>query len=276
MKKTLKVLSSWFLVLSMILGSITFHAEHVHASSEGTVSLETETTEVFPGDEITVDVVLGNNPGLINIQFSVNYDNDSLKLTSATDTGLFPGQMLPKISDKTKSPYKCTWADDTAEENITENGVIAELTFTVKETASAGDYSIEISYDPSDAFFDYDWNLYEPEVKGIEIHVHGLEKVDQEDPTCTEVGYVEHYTCNSCGKYFADANGSVVLEKVEEIPTLSHDMTKTDAQEATHFADGNIEYYTCSMCEKIYADEAGNTVITLEDTVLDMIPHNHS
>ena len=55
-----------------------------------------------------------------------------------------------------------------------------------------------------------------------------------------------------------------------------HVMTKTERVEPDHHHAGNIEYYSCEVCGKLFLDEEGENEITLEDTVLEMIPHTFS
>lgn len=43
-------------------------------------------------------------------------------------------------------------------------------------------------------------------------HVHNMVKTDAVEATCTEAGNIEYYTCDGCGKYFADAAGEKEIE----------------------------------------------------------------
>ena len=95
---------------------------------------------------------------------------------------------------------------------------------------------------------------------------HSLTKTDAKEPTCTEDGNNEYYTCSACGKIFKDAEGKTVTTvEAEKIATTGHKMTKTDAKAATCTEDGNNEYYTCSACGKAFKDADGKIVTTVED-----------
>lgn len=37
--------------------------------------------------------------------------------------------------------------------------------------------------------------------------------IPKKDATCTEYGNEEYWTCDTCGKYFSDANGDTEIEK---------------------------------------------------------------
>ena len=110
-----------------------------------------------------------------------------------------------------------------------------------------------------------------------ELGAHKLTKTEAKDPTCTEDGVEEYWTCSGCGKYFSDENGTNEIEKDSWVlKTLGHDMTKTDAKEATCTEDGNNEYYTCSRCGGVFKDEAGTQATTVEAETLKKLGHDWS
>lgn len=98
---------------------------------------------------------------------------------------------------------------------------------------------------------------------------HSLTKTDAKEPTCTEDGNNEYYTCSACGKVFKDADGKTETSvEAEKIAATGHTMTKTDAKAATCTEDGNTAYWHCSVCNKYFSDENGTTEIALPDTVV--------
>ena len=55
-------------------------------------------------------------------------------------------------------------------------------------------------------------------------HVHDLTKTEATEPTCTEAGNSEYWTCSVCGKYFSDEAGKVEIKKNSwVIPATGHD-----------------------------------------------------
>ncbi len=102
---------------------------------------------------------------------------------------------------------------------------------------------------------------------------HELTKVEVKDPTCTQTGNREYYSCSICGKLYRDetAKFRVSLDDVT-IPALGHEMVKTDAVEATYWNSGNNAYYTCSRCRKVYKDIDGQTETTVEAEQLEKLP----
>lgn len=105
-----------------------------------------------------------------------------------------------------------------------------------------------------------------------------LEHYDRVAPTCTTIGYEEYWESPYTHIKYADANGNVGIDKVEEIPMLGHDWTewvsngmgghtryckrcKVDPQTEAH--TNTVLGCVCDVC---YGGLAGHT-ITHHDTV---------
>lgn len=56
----------------------------------------------------------------------------------------------------------------------------------------------------------------------------------------------------------------------------AHTLTVHNRVEPDHFNTGSSTYYTCDVCEKIFADANGEIEVSENDTVLDVIPHEHA
>ena len=104
---------------------------------------------------------------------------------------------------------------------------------------------------------------------------HSIKAVEAKDPTCTEDGNIEYYTCSVCDKLFADEEATTEITLDDTVIPASHSLVKIDRNEATCTEDGNIEYYTCSVCNKLFADEKATTEITIEDTVITAKGHSY-
>ena len=53
-------------------------------------------------------------------------------------------------------------------------------------------------------------------------HTHHLVKTEAAEPSCTEEGNDEYYTCDGCGGIFSDAEGKTELTQVPVRPALGH------------------------------------------------------
>jgi hypothetical protein len=74
----------------------------------------------------------------------VNYDAD-LTLVKVTDGGILGENM--HSPNYTLNPYKLTWSNDTALQNITANGVIVTLTFLLPKDTVEKTYNVSLAYD---------------------------------------------------------------------------------------------------------------------------------
>ena len=112
----------------------------------------------------TVDVTISlkNNPGIVGMNLDVSFDSSVLTLKKVTDGGILgTNTHKPEL----KSPYTLSWSNDTLTQNITANGTIATLTFTVSDDAAVGTYPIVVSYD----YNDYD--IYNKDLEAVEFAI---------------------------------------------------------------------------------------------------------
>lgn len=133
------------------------------------------------------------------------------------------------------------------------------------------------------------------------VHTHTMVMTEAVAPTCTESGTQAYWTCASCGKLYADADGLHEIEApvsvaalghlfgagvVTTSPTCTHDGVRTYTcsrdpshtytvpinhlahsiyqvarVEPTYDADGHEAYYECSICKQKFSDAAATHVI---------------
>ena len=104
---------------------------------------------------------------------------------------------------------------------------------------------------------------------------HSLTKTEAKEPTCTEAGNSEYWTCSVCGKYFSDENGTTEIEKDSWIINATgHTLTKTASTKPTCTEAGNSEYWTCSVCGKYFSDENGTTEIEKDSCIISATGHS--
>ena len=86
-------------------------------------------------------------------------------------------------------------------------------------------------------------------------HTHSAQRKYQQSATCTQEGYISHYYCSGCEKYFSDASLRTELTRDEVFTAkLPHTPSKTEAKATSCDEAGNVEYWTCSVCSKTFAD----------------------
>lgn len=113
-----------------------------------------ETVQVNKGTkEVTVNIRVLNNPGIMGAVLQIAVDDEVFAFAKGENTQ-YPGLTLTTSGPgTTASPY--TFMLDALElsEDDKKDGTLFTVTFTVKDTAPAGRYEVNLSCDPG-AFFD--------------------------------------------------------------------------------------------------------------------------
>ncbi len=136
MLKKLTAIVMALAILSSMLGAIPAVADPAGASFA--VQMPDKTTIK---SEITVDVLLQNNPGLSGAVLQLDFDSSVLTLTDVRAGALCLANgtaLVEWVSGKTAVAV-------VAEETITGDGALVRLTFRVADNATAGDYKIKVS-----------------------------------------------------------------------------------------------------------------------------------
>ena len=106
--------------------------------------------------EVTMNIRVINNPGIMGAVLKVSVDDKVLSFKEATKTE-YPGLTLTSPGPKTTaSPY--TFMLDALElaKEDKKDGALFTITFKIKDTAATGKYDIKLSYD-NGAIFDEDY-----------------------------------------------------------------------------------------------------------------------
>ncbi len=99
------------------------------------------------GQTVTVQLNLVNNPGVAGMTVEFAYDSNVFTLIDVTAGDLNADQFVSAIKPDGTVTNKVTFANAG---NITADGMIAELTFKVSATATAGDYEIVVTNTAAD------------------------------------------------------------------------------------------------------------------------------
>ena len=85
------------------------------------------------------------------------------------------------------------------------------------------------------------------------VHEHTMNRTPAVEPTCTEPGNIEYWTCAECGKYFSDAEGNTEITLADTvIAALGHDYTATVT--APTCTEQGYTTHTCTRCGDSYVD----------------------
>lgn len=92
-----------------------------------------------PGDTVTVEVSLENNPGICAVILTPEYDTTALRLESSALADGFSGMF--------EGDSRLVWVNMA---DITENGKFLTMTFTVLDSARKGDSEVTVTYSDGD------------------------------------------------------------------------------------------------------------------------------
>lgn len=182
---------------------------------EKTAQITVETKKACAGKTVLVNVMLEDNPGIWGMDLVVVYDKTKLTLNSVTNGMVFLDSEWTKgnlLGEKYILSYEAGGF-----ENITANGLIATLEFTVNDAANVNDfYEISVSYKPGD-IIDVEFN--EPNVTVIPGGVQVITFI------------------------YGDLNGDGLVNKKDSLLMkmyLADNTTIIDQDAADVFADGLI------------------------------------
>lgn len=96
-------------------------------------------TTAKPGDEVTINVALSNNPGINTFSLAFDYDTTRLKLKDV--------QLVDGIGGQFAYSKKAVWLSS---KDISTNGNYLALNFEVLENAQAGDAFVNAKYNVGD------------------------------------------------------------------------------------------------------------------------------
>lgn len=180
-------------------------------SAESNPSFVVSEAAAKPGDEVTINISIANNPGIMSMAFSVTYDQNNLEFLSYIKGWI----STPTYKDHASKGYVAfNVVESSAKQNV---GSVMSLTFKIKDDAEPGNYKITLGnhfyetsgYKLDNCFSNADGTTYSnPDVKAGSITVLGPcdisghtngEWVKTKESTCTEMG-IQERTCSVCGE----------------------------------------------------------------------------
>lgn len=214
-------------------------------------SLSAGSVDAEKGGTASVAVAINGNPGIWALNFSVNYDHSALTLNSVTNGGVFSdGDITPPPS---LSNYVFS-ADSGKFENITANGTVVTLNFSVAANAEIKSYPITLSVN-SAINIDAD----DVSISGGKGAVNVVKCIHNKVWTVTaaascEKSGTETLTCTKCGE----------TSDTRTINATGHKNTEIrNAADPTKKAEGYSGDTYCKDCGKLI--EKGHTIAALKE-----------
>ena len=105
---------------------------------------------------------------------------------------------------------------------------------------------------------------------------------DATDPSCTEPGTGEYWTCDNAGddKLYGDKDCKEVIQSIPVVDPKGHKLSHMDGNPASCKEVGWKEYYKCDDCDALFEDAQGKTSIADLEAwkkgagKLDLAPHS--
>jgi len=165
-------------------------------------------TSAQPGDEISVDIVIRDNPGVMVMVLGIDYDSACLEYIGYED-GIFTGWEVFT---------NAVWIGDS---NLDSDGTILTLKFKVIDNASPCSTKIAVTYEEGD-IANYDEEIIMPEIVpgGVEIFAGGTSN-DSAPPDKPDEDVEETYTENDSVEAESEDSSDepTDVEETEDIET---------------------------------------------------------
>ena len=127
----------------LVLFCVTLFPGRILSAEKG-AELSLKGEAAAPGDTVTVEVKISDNPGINTLKIKIGYDDARLTLLSAESGGVFKDMGYLGAQTIDVNPYIMVWSRAS---DVSEDGTIGFLTFRVSESADPGDAALTLTCD---------------------------------------------------------------------------------------------------------------------------------
>jgi len=263
MKKLLAILLSVLMLCTMIPFATVF------AYDVPTIVAET-VSEADAGDEITVEVSLMGNPGIIGALVEIQYDSNVFELVPYVEYDEDLDEDVEYNVERATGwgasyvffgpPGKCNmgFSNGTASKNVTRE-LYFTATFKVKDDAVSGTYELKVVHNNKN-FFNVAGDQVDFAAESAFITINGVEA-----PPCEhEYEYDCDKVCSICGEetrpeaeheYFYPCDGTCMICYEYTNKNAAHTVVHVEAKAPVNCIEwGNVEYWYCQDCGIAWRD----------------------
>ena len=223
-----------FITIILCITICVFSAMPAFAAATPIITISNESAK--PGQEVTVDVTISNNPGIMAMAFSIKYDNTQFEFIDVTKGFI----SAPTYKDHADKGYISFSVSETADKK--NDGNIMSLKFKIKDSATPGKYAVNLcnsNYEKygsktDNCFSDSKENLIVPKITAGSIKVEGECDISghtlgeweiTKQASCYETG-LKVRTCSRCG--FSEQLIMGIFHTPEEEWTVDKAATPTE------------------------------------------------
>lgn len=132
MKKAKIIISTFLCLVLIVVCSFATAAATTPIITLSNVS-------AMPGEEVTIDIKISNNPGIMAMSFCITYDNTAFEYTGY-NKGYLSKYTIKDHADKGRVAFVNDEASDKA-----NDGVMLSIKFKVKDTAAPGKHTVTLA-----------------------------------------------------------------------------------------------------------------------------------
>ncbi len=212
--------------------------------ANGEAVIVVDSVSALPGQSVQINMTLTKNPGITGLRFFLSYDSDRLTLEQAEYTKIGGGG-LTSVNLK-NNPVVLLWNVSTYE--FTETGVLATLTFKIKEGAAAGDIPLKVTYGRGDCI-DFD-------LKNLTMDItDGSVKVMYDGTNCehknTSTAVTKEPSCTAPGEYAITCDLCASTVSSGALAQAEHSYGPLIVTKVPSFTDIGLKEQKCSECGDI-------------------------
>jgi len=227
---------------------------------------------VNPGQTVTVTVGMINNPGHVCGEIVLTAP-DGWTLSSVTPTigdaddvvthgGVVVFSVPEPLTDATVTYF-------TAVYTVPANALEGSYTFTVTGMGFYGIGQVDGPTILPAAEF-----TVAADTAMVSIG-HNLTAHTASEESCTSDGNIAYWSCDRCGKFFADEACETELDENEWVIPGGHQLVYVPAAIPDCENDGNIAHYKCTVCGSLFADQDASQSYTQDDVVDPKLWHDY-
>ena len=118
--------------------------------SDNPTEIVLDKIEASPGDKVRISAKVNNNPGILGMTLSVNFDDKDLRLESVENGEAFKNILEFTASKKLGAGSRFVWDGIDIGAGDIKDGTILVMNFIVSDQAAEGDHIITFNYVPGD------------------------------------------------------------------------------------------------------------------------------